>query len=114
MIPPILARLLCVPGLVAAAGDGQPARRVDFSGPTKKGSVAGITVFDHPTNPRHPTAWYLNASQPYFSPALIYAAPLTLKAGAKMRLRYRVLVHQGPGAAAALEREWKSFATETD
>jgi hypothetical protein len=98
----------------AAAGNGQPARWVDFSGPTRKGSVAGITVFDHPTNPRHPTAWYLNASHPYFSPALIYGAPLTLKAGAKMRLRYRVLVHNGSGEAAALEREWKSFANERD
>ncbi|MFA6561706.1 MAG: PmoA family protein [Verrucomicrobiia bacterium] len=91
-------------------GNGKPARWVDFSGPTRKGAVAGITVFDHPANPRHPTAWYLNEGHPYFSPALIYKEPRTLKAGAKMRLRYRVLVHSGAGDAAVLEREWKSFA----
>ncbi len=90
-------------------GNGKRARWVDFSGPTTKGTVAGITVFDHPANPRHPTAWYLNEGHPYFSPALIYQEPMTLKAGATMRLRYRVQVHNGAGEAAALEREWTSY-----
>jgi len=94
----------------AADGNGKPARWVDFCGPTKKGPVAGITVFDHPANPRHPTAWYLNASHPYFSPALIYGEPMTLKAGATMRLRYRVLVHAGSADKAALNAEFDDFA----
>jgi len=94
----------------AADGNGKRARWVDFSGPTRKGPVAGITVFDHPANPRHPTAWYLNASHPYFSPALIYAEPMTLKAGATMRLRYRVLVHAGPADQSALKAEFDDFA----
>jgi len=50
-------------------GNGQPARWVDFSGPTRNATVAGVTVFDHPANPRHPAVWYLNESHPYFSPA---------------------------------------------
>ena len=94
----------------AADGNGKPARWVDFSGPTAKGTLAGITVFDHPANPRHPTAWYLNESHPYFSPALIYQEPMTLKAGAKMRLRYRVLVHEGPADRSALNAEFDDFA----
>ncbi|MFA5190707.1 MAG: PmoA family protein [Verrucomicrobiia bacterium] len=93
-------------------GNGKSARWVDFSGPTKKGTVAGIAVFDHPANPRYPTPWYLNESHPYFSPALIYQKPMTLKAGAKMRLRYRILVHNDAGNAVALEREWKSFTKD--
>lgn len=94
----------------AAEGNGKSARWVDFSGPSTKGPVAGVAIFDHPANPRHPTSWYLNEGHPYFSPALIYHEPMTLPAGAEMRLRYRVLVHNGAGDAAALEREWKCFA----
>ncbi|MCX6876006.1 MAG: PmoA family protein [Verrucomicrobia bacterium] len=93
----------------AATGNGQPACWADFSGPTRTGPVAGITVFDHPANPRHPTRWYLNAEHPYFSPALIYREPMTLKSGATMRLRYRVLVHEGLGEIPKLDAEFNNF-----
>ncbi|MCX6550464.1 MAG: PmoA family protein [Acidobacteria bacterium] len=94
----------------AAQGNGKPARWVDFYGPAKGGPVAGIAVFDHPANPRHPTAWYLNEGHPYFSPALIYQEPMTLKAGATLRLRYRVLVHDGQGDKTKLDAEFKDYA----
>ena len=94
----------------AAKGNGLPARWADFSGPSKPGPVAGITVFDHPGNPRHSTLWYLNESLTYFSPALIYKQPMTLKAGATMRLRYRILVHEGQGAKSTLDAEFSNFA----
>jgi hypothetical protein len=96
----------------AQAGNGKPARWVDFFGPTKSGPVAGIAVFDHPANPRHPTAWYLNASHPYFSPALIYHEPLKLAPGATLRLQYRVLVHEGPGEKGRLQTEFEQFAAK--
>jgi hypothetical protein len=94
----------------AAQGNGKPACWTDFHGPTKNGLFAGITVFDHPANPRHPTPWYLNEGHPYFSPALIYHEPMTLKPGATMRLRYRVLVHEGPGEKSKLDTEFNNFA----
>jgi len=94
----------------AAQGNGQPARWTDFFGPTKTGPVAGIAVFDHPANPRHPTRWYLNEEHPYFSPALIYQQPITLKPGATMRLRYRVLVHESRPEKNKFEAEFKNFA----
>ena len=81
----------------AAEANGEKARWVDFSGP-----VAGITVFNHPANPRHPSLWYLNESLPYFSPAVLYDAPMELKPGATMTLRYRVLVHPAPMALEAV------------
>ena len=94
----------------AAEGNGQPARWADFYGPTKPGAMAGIAVFDHPANPRYPTRWYLNEGHPYFSPALIYQEPMTLKSGATMRLRYRVLVHEGQGENPKLNAEFNRFA----
>ena len=69
-------------------------------------------MFDFPANPRYPTAWYLNESHPYFSPALIYKEPMTLKAGTTLRLRYQVLVHAGPGDSSALNAESDDFAKQ--
>src|SRR5262249_62206661 len=37
---------------------GKSATWVDYSGPTPKGGTEGITYFDHPSNPTHPTKWH--------------------------------------------------------
>lgn len=97
----------------AAQGNGKPARWADFHGPAKSGAVAGIAVFDHPANPRHPTKWYLNEGHPYFSPALLHGEPMTLAAGATMRLRYRVVVHDGEWAKTRLDEEFENYRTAT-
>ncbi|MBI5688331.1 MAG: PmoA family protein [Verrucomicrobia bacterium] len=84
---------------------GKPARWMDFSG-----KPGGVAVFDHPSNLRHPTPWYVAAGMPYFSPALIFNEPLTLPAGGKLTLRYRLLVHTGAFEKAAVEKEWFQFS----
>jgi hypothetical protein len=89
----------------AGQGNGNNAHWADFSGP-----VAGITIFDHPGNLRHPSPWYLNADLPFYSPALLYNKPLELAPKQKLKLRYRVLVHTGPAQKEELDKEWKSFA----
>lgn len=95
---------------------GKQAAWMDFSGvfgePGAKAVPAGIAIFDHPSNPRHPTPWYVsdNAGLPYFGPALLFSQALTLKAGESFTLRYRILVHPGPGDKAALDREYQVFA----
>lgn len=57
----------------AADGNGKTARWTDLSGP-----AAGIAVFDHPANIRHPSPWYLFEGPPllYFSPAVLFDEPL--------------------------------------
>jgi len=89
---------------------GKPARWMDFSGKTAGGVEGGMTVFDHPANPRHPTPWYVAAGMPYFSPALIFNEPFTLPAGGALTLRYRMLVHTGAFEKAAVEKEWAQFS----
>ena len=37
---------------------------------------------------------------------------MTLKAGATLRLRYRILVHAGPGDSSALNAESDDFAKQ--
>ena len=89
----------------AAQGNGKKAAWADFSGP-----AAGIAVFDHPGNLRHPSRWYLNADLPFFSPAVLYKEPLELSPKQELKLRYRVLVHSGAAQEELLDKEWKAFA----
>ncbi|MHC4154317.1 MAG: DUF6807 family protein [Planctomycetota bacterium] len=89
---------------------GGKARWMDFTGKVGEGRLAGVAVFDHPGNPRHPSSWWLSASMPYFSPALLFHKPHTLPAGKTLTLRYRILIHSGRADKDMLEREWKAFA----
>jgi hypothetical protein len=99
-----------------AESHGKAARWMDFSGvfgePDEKPTAAGTAIFDHPSNPRHPAPWYLSDTTdlPYFGPALLFAEPMTLKAGASFAVRYRILVHPGPGDKTAMEKEYQEFA----
>jgi hypothetical protein len=90
----------------AATGYGKPARWADLSGP-----AAGITVFDHPGNIRHPSPWYLSEGpeMPYFSPALLFNEPLELAPRHSLNLTYRVVVHSKPVTPAQIENHWKHF-----
>lgn len=82
---------------------GKPFPWVDYSG-TLQGKPVGIAIFDHPTNPKHPTHWH---SRDYglfaaniFGEHDFYrdkerSGAVTLEPGKSMRFRYRVVVHPG-------------------
>ncbi len=91
-----------------ADGHGKTSRWVDFSGPT-----AGISIFDHPENPRHPQSWYLsnNAGMAFFSPSPLFQSPMELATGQRVKFRYRVMVHSKPITAARIEHAWRAFAS---
>jgi len=95
---------------VAAEANGGKMKWVDFSGPAPDGAPAGIAIFDHPSNPRYPNNWYLNQSHPFFSPAIVYSAPMECKAGDELKLRYRIVVHPGAGDAAKLGAAFEEFS----
>jgi hypothetical protein len=89
---------------------GKSALWVHASGKTPSGKNAGLTMMDHPANMRHPSLWYLEPGMPYFSPAIIFKEPYTLKKGESFTLKYRVLVRSGVVDKAALDVEWKTFS----
>ncbi|MFH1715964.1 MAG: DUF6807 family protein, partial [Planctomycetota bacterium] len=97
---------------------GQKARWLDFSGVTTRSKAAGIAIFDHPDNLRHPSPCFviMDPKVPfgYFSPALLFNKPYTLPAGKSLTLRYRVLIHPGRPDRNLLEGEWKSFTQSAD
>lgn len=78
----------------------------------------GKPFFDHPQNRRHPSPWYVSvdAKVPfgYFSPAVLFNEPYTLRAGKSLTLKYRVLIHPGQMRRDSLETEARSFGSIQD
>jgi hypothetical protein len=105
-------RVLDSEGRTGEATNAQRARWADLTGVTADGRAAGIAMFDHPGNPRHPTYWrtIIEPGFGYLNPAFVLAEPFTLDAGGTLRLRYRVLIHRGRADATLLEREYCEFA----
>jgi type 1 glutamine amidotransferase len=97
-----------------AKAHGQKARWTDFSAVTPAGRPAGIAIFDHPSNLRYPTQWYISKKGPKknnFSSAPLFDKPYTIGAGKTLTLKYRVLVHAGRGDIKPLDAEWKAFTS---
>ena len=93
--------------------NAQNANWLDFTFDTPDSKSAGIAIFDHPQNLRHPTPWYVimreNTPFAYFSPAALYNKSYTLPAKNTLTLRYRILIHPGQTDKALLENQWKAF-----
>jgi len=91
----------------AVDGHGQGARWIDVSW-----QGAGITIFDHPDNLRHPSPWYLHDSPPmsFFSPSILFHESMVLAAGESLKLGYRVLVHPKAMTVEQIETECRAFA----
>ena len=97
-----------------AFGEGDRHRSrtpaIDYSG-LIGGQSVGVAFLDHPSNPRHPTPWYLIRSpvMGYINAALLNDEPLTLAAGKSLALRYRLIVHLGRWDAERLQTAADDF-----
>jgi len=92
------------------AEHGDPARWLHPTGPTPEGKTAGLAIFDHPKNSRHPASWYIDRNMPYFSPAILFNEPLKIPGGESLELRYRLLIHSGQYDRKQIEKEWQEFS----
>jgi len=99
---------------------GKQAKWVDYS-TTREGRKVGVAIFDHPSNPRHPTYWHarpygLNAANPFgvsdFTKDKSRDGSLTIPAGGKTTFRYRVVLHDGDSAQANVANLYAAFAAE--
>ncbi len=93
---------------------GKPAKWTDNSA-VIGGAPVGVAMFDHPSNLRHPTRWHarpygLNAANPFatksFDKASVTDGSYTLPTGAKLTLRYRVLIYEGTADIDGLYAEF--------
>jgi hypothetical protein len=72
----------------------------------------GVAMFDHPSNPRHPTPFFvMNQPFGYLSAAPTFREPFQLKPGESLRLRYAVISYLGAperGRLDSLYKKWTS------
>lgn len=68
-----------------------------FAGKHKTdGKVYGITIIDHPDNPRHPTPWWVRNAENYalLQPCLCYNEPYNLAQEESLKLKYKIILHK--------------------
>lgn len=87
----------------------KPAKWVDYSGAIVDKTVEGITLFDHPNNPNHPSVYHVR-NDGWIGASLTFAEPRKIEPGKSLRLRYGLYVHAGQPSTEALESRWAIFA----
>lgn len=95
---------------------GKSARWMDYSGPIAVGVEddrrwvnEGITFFDHPTNPTHPTKWHVRADG-WMGASVCMDDAIAVTAEKPLRLRYLLHAHSGLYDGERAERIFESFA----
>ena len=96
---------------------GKRSNWVDYFG-TLEGEQLGIAIFDHPSNPRHPTYWHardygLFALDPFGQHAFDESAPeshWTVEAGGSLHFRWRVVIHNGDTVSAHIPELYAAYA----
>ena len=105
-------------GLKGKAIWGKRAKWVDYWAPID-GKTVGVAIFDHPSNPRHPTWWHartygLVTANPFglhhFQNKPRGAGNMTIKAGESVTFRYRFLFHSGDAKEAKIAERYDQFA----
>jgi hypothetical protein len=96
---------------------GKRSSWVDYSG-VIGGEKLGVSIFDHPSNPGYPARWHardygLFALNPWGQHGYDPAAPeahTTLPAGASLRFRWEVVIHDGDASSAHLSELYRNFS----
>jgi len=110
-------------GVRDAAAWGKRAAWVDYHAPYK-GTIYGVAIFDHPTNPKHPTWWHVRdyglfAANPFGQhdfegtkeqPLPKDAGDLVIPAGGKATFRYRFYFHTGDEKGAGVAKMFEAYA----
>lgn len=76
------------------------------------GGSYGSAIFDHPSNPRRPTPFFV-MNQPFgdLSAAPTFREPFRLNSGESLRLRYAVISYLGAPERDRLDRLYKKWTT---
>jgi hypothetical protein len=105
-------------GVVGNEMWGKRAAWVDYWAPIN-GHTVGVGIFDHPSNPRHPTWWHartygLVAANPFgihnFENKPAGTGDMLIKKDTEVTFQYRFLFHNGDAKEADIPAEYKAFS----
>jgi len=85
------------------------ARWVDYSGAIENGIVEGITLFDDPNNPNHPSYFHVR-NDGWMGASLTYDAAREITPDKPLHVRYGLYIHSGMKPPARIEQQWQPFA----
>lgn len=98
---------------------GKRARWMDYSGPVAVGTGngrkwvrEGITFFDHPENPRHPTYWHVR-DDGWMGASFCFDGDYVVTQDAPLTLRYLLHSHSGEVDKTSAEERFDAFASRT-
>jgi hypothetical protein len=100
---------LAAPHHLKPESDWPAADWYDYTVALTGGKTIGAAVVDHPGNP--PSLWHNLQPIAMLNPCIVAPGPVTLKAGQPLRLRYRVVTHDGPVPTAMLQtlsQQWRA------
>jgi hypothetical protein len=83
----------------------------DESAMERGGGWVGLTIINHPGNPRHPSPFFAFAgSTTFLSATPVESEPLLVSSQAMRTFRYRLFAHHGRGDMSTLQRQAEAFA----
>lgn len=101
---------------------GKRAKWVDYWAPIE-GNTVGLAIFDHPSNPRHPTWWHarhygLVAANPFgvhdFEDGPEGIGNMLIASGNSVTFRYRFIFHEGDAQQAKIAEQYTAFANDEE
>lgn len=114
-------RIVTSEGVRDDATWGKRAAWVDYQG-LVQGERLGVAIFDHPSNPRHPTWWHVRdyglfAANPFgihdFERKPAGTGDLVVARGENLHFRYRFVFHRGDEQAARVAALFQEYAQAT-
>lgn len=90
--------------------NGQAAQWAAYSGALPSGVTAGLAIFDHPSNPRHPTPFFVMNRFGYISAAPTFREPLPLETDRPLRFRFAVVSFMGAAQRDRLDQWYRAWA----
>ncbi len=106
-------------GVLDAQTWGKRGEWCDYNGPIN-GKTVGIAIFDHPSNPVHPTYWHVRdyglfAANPFgihdFEKKEPGTGNLNIPAGKSVAFKYRFYIHEGDEKQAKVAERYKEYTT---
>lgn len=92
--------------------DWPASRWYDLSYKQADGTVSGVAVMDHPSNPLSP--WHVVRGIHMLNPCIVAEEAYNLAFGEPLYLRYRLVAHDGPPDTQALNDLFDAFAASEE